>query len=115
MRAQGKSLANSNSHSSSSTDHENVGFQVQPLVAPYRSQVFDNRRDTQAAAKAPVYIVDNEIRNNLHSFNVMSSNQTQQVTRECRREHDTSEINLTTNSVFNLPNVVQEDENVTQI
>ena len=114
LPVQGKNPAKLNSPSSTPTAHENLSFQVQPLVAPYRSQVFDHRRDTQEASKPPVYIVDNEIRNNLNSVNALRSNQTQYGIRGCRREQDMPEINPSTNSVFNLPNVVLEDDNALQ-
>ena len=84
---------------------------MKPLVAPYRSQVFDNHRDTRGAARPPVYMVDSEIRNNLNSFNPLSSNQTQNN----MRGRSNPEIPLISNSVFSLPNVVQENENPSQI
>ena len=83
---------------------------MKPLVAPYRSQVFDNHRDTRGAAKPPVYMVDSEIGNNLNSFNPLSSNQTQNI-----RGRSNPEFPLINNSVFSLPNVVQENENSSQI
>ena len=103
-------MRKSASYSPNSEFKENSGFQVKPLVAPYRSQVFDSHRDTRGAARPPVYMVDSEIRNNLNSFNPLSSNQTQNM-----RGRSNPEIPLISNSVFSLPNVVQENENASQI
>ena len=94
---------------SNSGEHENIGFHVKPLVAPYRSQIFDNLKDTRAAVRPPVYTIDNEIRSSVRSTNILSPNQAQNNIRE----ENISEISMTNtsnNNVFNLPNVVQEDE-----
>ena len=106
---QGGNNSKSVSNISNSREHENVGFHVKPLVAPYRSQIFDNLKDTRVAVRPPVYTVDNEIRNSVQSTNILSPNQAQNNIRE----ENISEISMTNtsnNNVFNLPNVVQEDE-----
>ena len=106
---QGGNNSKSVSNISNSGEHENVGFHVKPLVAPYRSQIFDNLKDTRVAVRPPVYTVDNEIRNSVRSNNVLNSNQAQNNVRE----ENISEIlmtNSSNNNVFNLPNVVQENE-----
>ena len=107
--SQGINKRQSTSNISNSGEPENAGFHVKPLVAPYRSQIFDNVKDTRVGVRPPVYTVGNEIRNNVRSTNVLRSNQAQNNIRE----ENISEISLTNisnNNVFNLPNVVQEDE-----
>ena len=108
QNTQGKNKRKSALNISNSGEHENIGFHVKPLVAPYRSQIFDNLKDTRAAVRPPVYTVDNEIRNSVRSTNVLSSNQAQDNIRENISE--ISMTNISNNNVFSLPNVVQEDE-----
>ena len=86
---------------------------MKPLVPPYRSQVFSNPRDAQLLQQPPVYRVDGEVNTNQNSYGLLSLNQVQNQGFPIAGINDINQSNV---SMFNLPNSVQDDEDVdTQI
>ena len=87
--------------------------QVKPLVPPYRSQVFYNPRNAQLLPEPPVCRVDGEVNTNQNSYALLNLNHVQNQVSPIPRIND---INQSNGSMFNLPNSVQDDEDVdTQI
>ena len=87
--------------------------QVNPLVPPYRSQVFYNPRDAQLLPEPPIYRADGEVNTNQNSYALLNLNQVQNQGFHIPGINDINQSNVT---MFNLPNSVQDDEEVdTQI